>query len=101
MLAHGRPKTLLVILSGGIFAFLGVLQLFGLWAEGALGDWDWTGLAYVLPLVMTTLQFSGRFYDGDPVVRVALPTIVLLSISPPYAVEGLVDLARDIQRAVS
>jgi len=100
-LAHGRPKTLLVIIVAAVFAFLGGLQLLSLWSEGDLGDWDWKGLAYVLPLVFATLQFSDRFYDGDPVIRSALPIIVLLSISPPYAVEGLFELARDLKQAVS
>lgn len=101
MLAHGKPKTLLVILTGGVFALLGGLHLVGLWFQGELGDWEWTGLAYVVPLMLTTLQFSERFYDGDPVVRAALPIIVMLSISPPYAVEGLIKLARDIKQAAS
>jgi hypothetical protein len=100
MLAHGRPQTLLVILIGAVLAFIGGLQLLGLWAQGDLGDWDWTGLAYVLPLGITVLQFSERFYDGEPLARAALPTIVLLSISPPFAAQGLIELARDIKQAM-
>jgi hypothetical protein len=100
-LAHGRPKTLLVILIGGFFALIGGLRLVSLWSEGALGDWDWTGLMYVVPLSLTILHFSERFYDGDPLARAALPIVVMLSISPPTAVEGLVELARDIKLALS
>ena len=100
MLAHGRPKTLLSILIGGIAALLGGLRLLGLWAEGFLGDWDWTGMLYVLPLMAVILAFSDLYYEGDPLARMALPIVVMLSISPPMAAEGLLDLVRDIRHAV-
>ena len=101
MLAHGRSKTILAILAAAVLATLGGLQLLSFWLEGDLGDWDWTSLGYVLPLMFATLHFSGRFYDGDPVVRLALPVVVVLSISPPYAVQGLIELARDVKQALS
>ena len=42
------------------------------------------------------LAFSDRYYQEDPLVRLALPTVVLLSISPPSAAEGLLRLVRDV-----
>ena len=42
------------------------------------------------------LAFSDRYYQEDPLVRLALPTVVLLSISPPSAAEGLLRLGRDL-----
>ena len=44
------------------------------------------------------LAFSDRYYQEDPLVRLALPTVVLLSISPPSAAEGLLRLVRDVSQ---
>ena len=57
MLAHGQSKTILVILAAAVLATLGGLQLLSFWLEGDLGDWDWTSLGYVLPLMFATLHF--------------------------------------------
>ena len=47
------------------------------------------------------LAFSDRYYQEDPLVRLALPTVVLLSISPPSAAEGLLRLTHDVGKLFS
>ena len=49
-LAHSRPQTMLTLVLALVGAVLGGLQLLGLWGVGGLGDWDWRGLCYVVPL---------------------------------------------------
>ena len=49
-LAHSRPQTMLTLVLALGGAVLGGLQLLGLWGVGGLGDWDWRGLCYVVPL---------------------------------------------------
>lgn len=63
---------------------------------GSADEFDPVALLYIVPLAATILAFSSSFYDGEPLLRLALPLVVALSISPPTAVSGLTALAQDI-----